>query len=452
MKPVLNHAMDESDSPRVPMNLSTTISLNETRSRLTFSVVLILFAAFYLIEAGQVWLPAEWVASQNLRMWRLASRVEPGNAAVWDKLGLWEMGNFERPDPAQAIRDLQVAARMNPHSDRIWMDLAEAYEWRGDMTNARACFERAEYAHPDSAEVAWRYGSFLLRAGNRGDAYRKFRQALKIDSGLTRNVISECSRDSGNVGRIFNEALPRNADQYLDAINYFVSEHQADSALAGWNQLIGLRQPLPLRRALPLLDALIDLGRTGEAHRAWEQALEASGWPRDPGGATSAVFNGSFEHDPANGGFDWWMSAPAGTAFDFDSSVFHGGRRSLAIRFEGTTNVDFKNLQQAVFVQPGQIYMFSAYLRTDHVSTDSGIRFDLIDNHSRTHYLTPDFVGTHPWTLVSEHIAAGPETHLLWIVLRRLPSEKFDNKLRGTVWIDDVSLVPLSAEAKAASP
>jgi hypothetical protein len=37
---------------------------------------------------------------------------------------------------------------------------------------------------------------------------------------------------------------------------------------------------------------------------------------------------------------------------------------------------------------------------------------------------------------------------LLIIALRRVPSWKFDNKLRGTVWVDDVSLVPVAGGPK----
>jgi hypothetical protein len=68
--------------------------------------------------------------------------------------------------------------------------------------------------------------------------------------------------------------------------------------------------------------------------------------------------------------------------------------------------------------------------------------------------LTPGLTGTHPWSLVDAELTTGPETRVLAIVLRRVPSRKFDNKLQGTVWVDDVSLTSLepASEPKIGLP
>jgi hypothetical protein len=42
--------------------------------------------------------------------------------------------------------------------------------------------------------------------------------------------------------------------------------------------------------------------------------------------------------------------------------------------------------------------------------------------------------------LVESDFVTSPETRVVRITLRRVPSWKFDNKLGGTVWVDDVSL------------
>jgi hypothetical protein len=55
--------------------------------------------------------------------------------------------------------------------------------------------------------------------------------------------------------------------------------------------------------------------------------------------------------------------------------------------------------------------------------------------------LTPNETGTLPWTLEQVDFTTGPQTHLILIRLARRPSGRLDNKLRGTVWIDDVSIV-----------
>jgi len=171
----------------------------------------------------------------------------------------------------------------------------------------------------------------------------------------------------------------------------------------------------------------------------------------DASSDSSVLFNGGFEHDLVNGGFDWQELPVQGASFAIDTGVAHSGARSLRINFDGSVNQDFSQLVQWVAVEPRRRLRFAAYLRTEGISTDSGVRFLIYDPHHPTvpQTLTRDLTGTHPWSLVDTELTTGPETRLLAIVLRRLPSRKFDNKLQGTVWVDDVSLTLLEPATEA---
>ncbi len=74
---------------------------------------------------------------------------------------------------------------------------------------------------------------------------------------------------------------------------------------------------------------------------------------------------------------------------------------------------------------------------------DSGLRFWITDpNHSgAVNGLTDDFTGSHPWTPIDMDLTSGPQTHFLFIQLIRYPSRLFENKLGGTAWIGDVTLI-----------
>ena len=122
----------------------------------------------------------------------------------------------------------------------------------------------------------------------------------------------------------------------------------------------------------------------------------------------------------------------------------HSGTRSARIAFDGTQNLAYQNLYQMMLVAPGTRYRFRGFLRTDHISTDSGMRFEIFDPHRTKNLdvLTPNETGTQPWTLEEAEFTTGPQTHLIRIRLRRLPSTRLDNKLSGTVWVDDVAVLP----------
>lgn len=158
------------------------------------------------------------------------------------------------------------------------------------------------------------------------------------------------------------------------------------------------------------------------------------------------MFNGGFETDLLNGGLDWRLTPGLGMGVEYDPTVHHGGSRSLRMDFNGGLNLDLSEPAQFVPVDPGQLYTFRAYLRTDSISTESSIHFEIIDP-SRHEIIakTDGLNGTHLWTGVDAEIRTGPETKFLEVMLRRAPSRQFENKLGGTIWIDDVSLTPGSA-------
>ena len=93
--------------------------------------------------------------------------LEPENASAWDRLGHARETDFVNPDPAGAVADFQKAVALVPLSATYWMDLAGGYESIGNFLLAREAFNHARAVYPESAQVAWSYGNFLLRPGRR---------------------------------------------------------------------------------------------------------------------------------------------------------------------------------------------------------------------------------------------------------------------------------------------
>jgi len=426
------------------------ISLVGACARWSFLVGIVLIAGGLACLAGKVWLAARWDVSGDPDRLVRATSLEPTNAEYWDQLGFYEKWNFERRDLRRAIFYDQRATEANPGSDTYWMDLADAYEAVGQPARALEAFQRAQSVHPISSDVAWRYGNFLLRQRNYSQAFAELRRALVTDPSLTVEAISECSKASDDLPKILTQVLPNQSTYYQAALDYFVAQQQTDAALIVWNQLLVLKPAVKMGDVVPLINELIDQNRVEDALRVWREALGATGWPQDQVGDSSLVFNGGFEHDLLNGAFDWREDSVPGAAFSSDSDVVHTGKRALRITFDGSANLDFQNLSQFCLVEPRHKYRFSVYLRLEGISTDSGVRFAINDvlHPAALQILSANLVGSRPWSLVEADFVTGPETHLLTIVLRRVPSWKFDNKFRGTVWVDDVSLVPVSEDIK----
>jgi hypothetical protein len=65
-------------------------------------------------------------------------------------------------------------------------------------------------------------------------------------------------------------------------------------------------------------------------------------------------------------------------------------------------------------------------------------------NDRDLHVVTPNETGTEAWTLEELDFTTGPRTQLIQIRVIRRPSERLDNKISGTVWIDDVAVFPIA--------
>jgi len=419
-----------------------------------------LFLAFVLVVwgtvtflSGKAFLAAHWNASEDPQLWLKAARLEPGNAAHWGRLGALQQWDVESGQLQQAIRYLQKATEIDPRSADLWMELADAYASAGKTERAEGAFEKAKINYPVSAEVAWRYGSFLLYEGKVVEAYAEIRRAISIDPSRTQSAIAACWNAKGDAAAILERVLPAKASYYQEAIDFFLARNQSGFALMTWNRQRQLGMPTEVAQTTLLVDALLEQGEVTEAQHAWTEALKAASWSPETAGSQSLVFNGGFERAVANGGFDWREVRGNGVQFGLDEAVAHSGSRSLRIEFDGSTNLDFENLFQYVAVDPSTHYHFSAYLRTEGLSTDRGMRFEIVDPRlaSPTRVATSELTGTNAWMSVESEVVTGPFTHVLKITLQRVPSWKFDNKLRGRVWVDDVTLIPVKASIEGRS-
>jgi hypothetical protein len=262
--------------------------------------------------------------------------------------------------------------------------------------------------------------------------------------------LTECWQSNPDVAPIVKELLPDKREYYVSAVGFFLAQKLADLAVAVWNRQREHGLAVDMEETVLLVDALINEDRIGEAQQVWRSGLQASNWVQDSEEGRSLVLNGGFEHDIANGGFDWREVPLSAANFDFDSALAHSGARSLRIEFDGTENVDFGHLFQYVPVASDSRYHFSVFVRTGGLTTDRGISFEILDAHhpEQVQVATRELTGTNGWTVLQTDFVSGPDTQAVKITLRRTPSWKFDNKFSGTVWVDDVTLTPAPAQVK----
>jgi tetratricopeptide (TPR) repeat protein len=403
--------------------------------------------AFAAIRHGRA---EKWAASQDPDLWLRAAELEPSNPENWYRLGRYRQLDFEHADLPLAITYYERSVFLNPSEARYWMDLGGAYEMAGELAKAEEALRTAQRDYPNSGEVAWRFGNFLLRQNRVDEAFGQIHHAVTEDPKLTALAVSRCWRSTQDIDQILNAVIPADTDAYWGALEFLIGAREPDAAMAVWKRLVSTHPDFELPQSFPLFEMLVELGHVDDATTVWQQSLSLAGIKSVPDGAGNLIWNGTFEGDLLNGGFAWRYRPQLGAEINWDEQIFHSGKRSLRLDFDGTANVDFQGFWQYVLVQPNTHYRFSAFLHTEELGTDKGIHFQMDDvtrpTTAATLKSTPqqviaDVGGTQPWALNQTEFTTSSDTRLLRVTLRRTPSGMLANKVRGTAWVDDVALV-----------
>jgi len=417
------------------------VSLDSLAKRAMLLAGCALGAAVMIYSATKLTVAWNRMDSNDPAKMNSAIHLEPGYAEYWDRMGRFLQFQLDDQDLPGALKDYEMAVKLSPQTARYWVDLAVVHENLGDAQQARSDFAQALAAYPASAEIRWEYANFLLRQGELPRALAEMNKSISADPTLLQLAITRTWRATGDADQLAEDVLPREAGAYIKALDFFAQEQNVDAGLRIWNHLAELHQPFPLDSLFPFFQEMIRENRSVDAERVWYEALDACGEPYDKS-REQLVFNGGFENDILNGGLDWRVSPAVGMAVEYDTVVRHGGARSLRMDFNGGVNLNLEEPEQFIPVESNALYVFHAYLRTDSITTESGIHFEIFDanNQDALSAKTEELTGTHLWTAVQAEVRTGASTKFLEVMLRRAPSRMFESKLSGTVWIDDVTL------------
>ena len=347
---------------------------------------------------------------------------------------LWEAkaGAAERSIPA-----FQEALRRNPASSYRWCDLGEAYLRADKLAPARYCFERAVGLGPHSPPILLRTGNFYFQVGESRPALRLMSHILDQIREYDAIIFSTYAAMVDDFADVLRSGIPENQEVVESYFQYLLRRGSASDIRMAWDWIFK-RSLADDRLFSSYIDSLLQHG----FHEAAAQALEEYAVERvkeREGG--EHVFNPGFEFEPLGAALDWRVRPSRHVEVERDSIVFRSGSRSLRLRFNGTENLAYRHLSQKVIVQPDR-YRFRAQVRTEGITTDQGVAFRVFDaeNPSTFDIRTERLLGTSDWKKVEKTFSIPRGTRLVEIQLVRQASWKFDSKIAGTVWIDDISL------------
>jgi hypothetical protein len=373
-----------------------------------------------------------------------AIRWDSGDPEYFDSLATLKHIYADTEDSGEIVSLCETATRLSPHNAQYWAHLGAAYEWAGRKEDARRAFEHSRQLFPNSPDINWQLANFYVRAHMTTGALRALRKVLEGQGVARWDVFALAASATRDNQAILDEMLPPRSDIFLEYLNYQVAAKNIDAAGRVWTRLLQLNQPFDFQQSFPYMDALIQFREIDRLVDAWSTLVQR--FPEQIGShiaKTNLITNGSFEFKILNGGLDWRITPVEGATVSTDLKSSSDGARSLRIDFDGTRNLDYGGLFEYVPVKPSSRYRFSGLMRVSGITTDSGPRFQVFDAYDmRKLFLsTQNLVGTSAWTPQELEFKTGADTRLLVVRIARPLSRKFDNRIAGTVWVDQVSLI-----------
>jgi putative inorganic carbon (hco3(-)) transporter len=333
--------------------------------------------------------------------------------------------------------DLLEFLRRDPAGTYRWEDLGEAMEKAGHTGPARYCFRRALVLAPRIPYTLYRAADFHLGLRENRKGLELMTRTWEADPGYEQTIFRDYDQKRIAVGEILRYGLP-GGHAYQGYLRFLIGLEKTTDAEKAWDWIIAHRYADD-KLANDYVQFLVGKKEYEAAQEAWAcyAGGRENGYPE-----SNRVFNGDFESDPTESHFDWRIEKYPGATIDFDREVRYSGVRSLRIQFDGTQNVSKIGISQTVFLKPGR-YRFEAYVRARDISTDEGLAFRVANEEAanRLSFTTKPVLGSTDWTLVEHPLTVPPTgSGIVKLQLVRTPSLRFDNLIRGTFWIDQVSI------------
>jgi len=403
--------------------------------------------------------------SSSLPTLRWAVILDPENGDIHDRLGKVAFYGLDRPHEVLGLEHLRRATQLNPLRALYWSDLGSACESVGNDKCAAQAFERAMVLDPLMPRLHWLSANFYLRTGRMDAAIAQFRTLLRLIEELhpderaqafgeyTGATYEACLSMIKDPEVIFDRVLPhgQNPKLELQFIDFLSKKGRADPAYEAWRRVVAQGLKFPFSSVEPYLDRLIESGRYQEAEKVWQDLQDLGVVNQLAKGQGNLVFNGGFEKEPLNGGFDWRSVYEPYIIVGFADHSARQGKRSLRVEFTVKRNDEYEPVFQYVPVTPDREYTLAAYVKSSEVISDCGPRLRVLDP-ARPGVLdesTEGTAGTTDWHPIGLTFFAGAQTRVVKLSVWRTRCRAFPFEITGRFWVDDVALTP-AAEGRYA--
>ena len=368
-----------------------------------------------------------------------ATRLAPSNPDPYYRLGLFYQWELRHIDLKESAYYLRKAIERNPLEQEYWLNLAKVYQRMGESTLSEHALENAISVFPTSYRGRWVSANLFLQQGDFEKAFPHFSYILTHYPNQSATVYDVLEKAVSDSDFVLERIVPKDPSSFRQYLSYLYETGDKDSVRKVWAKRFSFGYRPDRGQTLRHIEFLISRGEINEAFQVWKARLQEEGLSTFAD--SNLITNGDFEKEQIlGGGFDWKIEKVPGAEVSFDPSVAFEGKRSLKIVFDGKENVDFYHVYQFVPLKSDTEYLLTANVKTQTVTTKSGLKIEVVGVGGSLHGVSETLTGDNEWRelIVSFRTPAQLQGGLVRV--RREKADKFDRYIRGTVWIDNVRL------------
>ena len=418
------------------------------RKHLSISILVLvtLFLATYFIL--RAWKGVHLLQSSPSRENSLRTiQLIPSSPDPYYRLSLFHEWEMRSIDPEESLRFLKEAIERNPFEQRYWLDLAQLLHLKGERKGSGEALEKALSVFPTGYRGRWVSGALLLQQGSFEKAFPHFTYILSHYPIRSRLVYEISSRAIDDKDLLFERLIPRDPSSINRYIGYLCEIGDHELAKKAWQKKVSYGFKSGREETIRYIEFLIGKGELNEGFEVWKEALREEGLKIPSDG--NLIANGGFEQDKLlGGGFDWKIGKVKGAEISFDSSVALEGKRSLKIAFDGKENVNFYHAYQYVPLRPETEYLLKISIKSDKITTRSGVKIEIIGIGPRLHSTSEPVTGSNEWKELTLPFKTPAGSQGGLVRVRREETEKLDRFIAGTVWIDGFQLKEKTEQSK----
>jgi hypothetical protein len=362
------------------------------------------------------------------------SKVQSSNAKLKLKLSNAKY-IFLVSDYKDSLRNYTNTLELNPVLIQAWLGISELLIDENKKNEALAILQHVKSITPYSNYVHWDLSLLLLRINE---------NELAIKTLITVAENNYWQRD--DVFRIFDKLQIdkkylidnlKSGDLISSYLEHLLSNGLVNESTYLWDFMASNNIAIEQNIRNKYIEFLIWKNMFKQAYSIWSEG-------HDNIEVDNLIWNGDFEYEIENKGFNWRISNIEEVDIEIDNEKFYSGSKSLKLVFNGKKNINFYHVKKHIPVEQGKSYSLSYAYSSRDVTTKSGVFWELKCNDSKLLNKTDVILGSNKWKRNEFEFETAEDCEGVSLVLRRNPIRKLDSKISGAVWFDDLRLKALN--------